>query len=70
MAGDAVHKRELRPLARRRYVPAADVVAAFASSPPIDRALFRRDLDAVIQLDDFAGLAGLLDVRAIKASPR
>jgi antitoxin (DNA-binding transcriptional repressor) of toxin-antitoxin stability system len=42
---------ELRPLARRRFVPAADVVASFASSPRIDRARFRRDLDALIDQD-------------------
>jgi hypothetical protein len=42
---------ELRPLGRRPYVPAADVVAAFASSPAIDRARFRRDLDSLIEQD-------------------
>ena len=44
---------ELRPLARRRFVSAADVVAAFASSPRIDRARFRRDLDVLIEQDPF-----------------
>lgn len=42
---------ELRPVARRRFVPAADVVAAFASTPRIDRARFRRDLDVLIDQD-------------------
>jgi antitoxin (DNA-binding transcriptional repressor) of toxin-antitoxin stability system len=42
---------ELRPIVRRRFVPAAEVVAAFASSPRIDRARFRRDLDLLIDQD-------------------
>ena len=42
---------ELRPLPRRRFVPAADVNAAFASAPRLDRERFRRDLDALIDQD-------------------
>lgn len=44
---------ELRPVARRRFVPVADVTAAFGSAPPIDRARFRRDLDVLINQDLF-----------------
>lgn len=39
---------ELRPVHRRRFVPAAAVVAAFAGAPHIDAARFRRELDAVL----------------------
>jgi antitoxin (DNA-binding transcriptional repressor) of toxin-antitoxin stability system len=42
---------ELRPLPRREFVPAPEVVAAFASAPRIDRKRFRRDLDSVIDQD-------------------
>jgi antitoxin (DNA-binding transcriptional repressor) of toxin-antitoxin stability system len=42
---------ELRPVARRRFVPAAELFAAFAGSPHIDFARFRRDLDAVADQD-------------------
>jgi antitoxin (DNA-binding transcriptional repressor) of toxin-antitoxin stability system len=42
---------ELRPLPRRRFVPAADVKAAFASAPRLDVARFRRDVDALIDQD-------------------
>jgi antitoxin (DNA-binding transcriptional repressor) of toxin-antitoxin stability system len=42
---------ELRPLGRRHFVPAEDVVAAFASAPRIDRARFRRDLDVLVDQD-------------------
>jgi antitoxin (DNA-binding transcriptional repressor) of toxin-antitoxin stability system len=42
---------ELRPLPRREFVPAADVVAAFISAPRLDGKRFRRDLDALIDQD-------------------
>ena len=42
---------ELRPFVRRRFVPIADLVAAFAGSPSLDFARFRRDLDAVADQD-------------------
>ena len=42
---------ELRPLPRREFVPAADVVAAFTSAPRLDGRRFRRDLDALIDQD-------------------
>ena len=42
---------ELRPLARREFVPAADVLAAFASAPRVESGRFRRDLDAWIDQD-------------------
>jgi antitoxin (DNA-binding transcriptional repressor) of toxin-antitoxin stability system len=42
---------ELRPLPRREFVPAADVVAAFISAPRLDGRRFRRDLDALIDQD-------------------
>ena len=42
---------ELRPVARREFVPAAEVMAAFASAPRIDAKRFRRDLDTVIDQD-------------------
>ncbi len=42
---------ELRPVPRRRYVPAAEVSAAFASAPPVGRARFRRDLDRLVDQD-------------------
>jgi antitoxin (DNA-binding transcriptional repressor) of toxin-antitoxin stability system len=42
---------ELRPLPRPGFVPAADVVAAFACAPRIERGRFRRDLDALIDQD-------------------
>jgi antitoxin (DNA-binding transcriptional repressor) of toxin-antitoxin stability system len=42
---------ELRPLARRRFVPAAEVAAAFASAPRIDHARLRRDLDVLVDQD-------------------
>jgi antitoxin (DNA-binding transcriptional repressor) of toxin-antitoxin stability system len=42
---------ELRPLARRPFVAAADVMAAFAASPAIDAKRFRRDLDALMDQD-------------------
>ncbi len=42
---------ELRPLPRRRFVPAAEATAAFTSAPRIDRARFRRDLDVLADQD-------------------
>jgi antitoxin (DNA-binding transcriptional repressor) of toxin-antitoxin stability system len=42
---------ELRPVPRRVFVPAAEVSAAFASAPRLDRARFRRDLDALVDQD-------------------
>ena len=42
---------ELRPVPRRLFVPAAEVSAAFASAPRLDRARFRRDLDALVDQD-------------------
>jgi hypothetical protein len=42
---------EIRPLPRRQFVPAADVLAAFISAPRLDGKRFRRDLDAVIDQD-------------------
>jgi antitoxin (DNA-binding transcriptional repressor) of toxin-antitoxin stability system len=42
---------ELRPLSRREFVPAADVVAAFTSAPRLDAGRFRRDLDRLIDQD-------------------
>ena len=42
---------ELRPVPRRRFVPAAEVSAAFASAPRLDRKRFRRDLDTLVDQD-------------------
>lgn len=42
---------ELRPLPRRRYVPAAEVMAAFNLAPRLDRDRFRRDLDRLVDQD-------------------
>ena len=42
---------ELRPLARHRFVPRAQVLAAFAGSPAIDAARFRRDIDHFVDQD-------------------
>jgi antitoxin (DNA-binding transcriptional repressor) of toxin-antitoxin stability system len=42
---------ELRPLTPRRFVPVAAVRAVFASAPRLDRARFRRDLDARLDQD-------------------
>ncbi len=44
---------ELRPLPTRRFVPAADAIAALAAAPRIDPARFRRDLDVLIAQDPF-----------------
>jgi prevent-host-death family protein len=42
---------ELRPLSRPEFVPAAEVVAAFASAPRVEGKRFRRDVDAVMDQD-------------------
>jgi antitoxin (DNA-binding transcriptional repressor) of toxin-antitoxin stability system len=42
---------ELRPAPRRAFVPAAEVRAAFALAPAIDRGRLRRDLDALADQD-------------------
>jgi antitoxin (DNA-binding transcriptional repressor) of toxin-antitoxin stability system len=42
---------ELRPLPRRRFVPAADVRAAFAGAASLDPVRFRRDLDLLADQD-------------------
>jgi antitoxin (DNA-binding transcriptional repressor) of toxin-antitoxin stability system len=42
---------ELRPVARRRFVPAGEVMAAFASACRVDTTRFQRDLDVVVDQD-------------------
>ncbi len=42
---------ELTPARQRAFVPAEAAVAAFASAPRIVRARFRKDVDAMIDLD-------------------
>lgn len=42
---------ELRPIARRRFVPREAVLAAFAGAPPIEAKRFREDLDAIVDQD-------------------
>lgn len=39
---------ELRPIARRRFVPREAVLAAFAGAAPIDPRRFREDVDRVL----------------------
>lgn len=39
---------ELRPVAAGRFVPRAVIAAAVPAAPAIDGALFRADLDAVV----------------------
>jgi antitoxin (DNA-binding transcriptional repressor) of toxin-antitoxin stability system len=39
---------ELQPIRRRRFVPAAAVVQAFAAAASIDPVRFRADIDSVI----------------------
>ena len=39
---------ELRPVRRRRFVSLSEVRSAFAGSPAIDAARFRRDVDAFV----------------------
>jgi prevent-host-death family protein len=42
---------ELVPMRRRRFVPAAAVLSAFAGAAAVDPARFRADLDAVLDQD-------------------
>lgn len=42
---------ELRPLRRRRAIPAAAAVALFRGAPPVDYARLRADLDATVDQD-------------------
>ncbi|MEU6560973.1 type II toxin-antitoxin system Phd/YefM family antitoxin [Nocardia nova] len=42
---------ELRPLARRTFVPVAELNRTAAHLPPMDYAAFRADLDAMIDQD-------------------
>lgn len=39
---------ELRPIARRRFVPREVVLAAFAGAAPIDGERFREDVDRLL----------------------
>ena len=43
----------LIPIRRRTFVPRAEVMAAFTTSPVLDEARFRSDLDAAIGQDPF-----------------
>jgi prevent-host-death family protein len=43
----------LIPLRRRTFVPRAEVVAAFATSPVLDPDRFRSDIDAAVDQDPF-----------------
>ncbi|HET7295156.1 MAG TPA: hypothetical protein VFM88_22250 [Vicinamibacteria bacterium] len=42
---------ELRPVTRRRFVPAAQVAAAFRGAPPLAGRRFRREVDALVDQD-------------------
>ncbi len=42
---------ELRPIRRRRFVPAEDFVSAMAGAPKIDLKRLRRDLDRIADQD-------------------
>lgn len=42
---------ELRPIGRRRFLPAARVIEAFASAAPIDPTRFRADVDRRLNQD-------------------
>ncbi|NGM15412.1 type II toxin-antitoxin system Phd/YefM family antitoxin [Verrucosispora sioxanthis] len=42
---------KLIPLRRRTYVPRAEVMAAFATAPPLDAGRLRRDLDSAVDQD-------------------
>ncbi len=44
---------KLIPLRRRTFVPRAEVMAAFATAPPLDAERFRRDLDSAVDQDPF-----------------
>ena len=43
----------LIPIRRRTFVPRAEVMAAFATSPVLDESRFRDDLDAAMNQDPF-----------------
>jgi prevent-host-death family protein len=43
----------LIPLRRRTFVPREEVLAAFATAPPIDAERFRADLDTTAEQDPF-----------------
>ncbi|MBM0226885.1 prevent-host-death protein [Micromonospora sp. ATA51] len=43
----------LIPIRRRTFVPRTEVMAAFATSPVLDEARFRRDIDEAIGQDPF-----------------
>lgn len=45
---NGVPVRELTPLRRRRFVPAAVLLAALADAPAIDFGRFREDIDRAI----------------------
>ena len=42
---------ELTPVRRRRFVPAAEFLAAFNGAAPIDAARFREDVDQFLDQD-------------------
>lgn len=48
---DGVPVGELTPVRRRMFVPATALLSALAGAPPIDRALFRKDIDSIIDQD-------------------
>ncbi|HUP22236.1 MAG TPA: hypothetical protein VNB06_04785 [Thermoanaerobaculia bacterium] len=39
---------QLTPAPAKRFVPASELAAVFASSPPVDAKRFRRDVDRVL----------------------
>lgn len=41
----------LIPLRRRTFVPRQEVIAAFATAPPLDAERFRADIDAIADQD-------------------
>lgn len=43
----------LIPLRRRTFVPRDEVLAAFATAPPVDPDKFREDLDTLVDQDPF-----------------
>ncbi|MBM0237241.1 hypothetical protein JNW88_08860 [Micromonospora sp. ATA32] len=49
----AEHTPREIPIRRRTFVPRAEVMAAFATSPVLDAARFRSDIDAAIEQDPF-----------------
>ena len=42
---------ELRPVRRRQFVRASQILAAFANAAPLDAGRFRRDIDKVLDQD-------------------